>query len=183
MSKEKKKKKKPFYKRVWFWVIVVIFIIAIWPTENEETDDLSVDNNTSVAATSAPSAAASEETLASEAEDPLADVDITFSKSFNYDVTGKWRKALVLTSSPIQDYAVAYYNAYFQSDDEIHVVYNFSLNTVNCLKVFGDELFISITDYVDGEEHDANVACSGTFLGEYHINIDTGEITFNSFDD
>ena len=40
----------------------------------------------------------------------------------------------------------------------------------------GNLLDVSIMDYVDKEEHDAALACSGTLLKEYHVNIDTGEI-------
>ncbi len=207
MAKEKRNTGKPFYKKIWFWIIVIIFFAAVASGRNKETDNSSEDN-TSVISSSEPSVAPTdesetipeetlasdsgnpdeseavpEETSASDSGDSLADVDITFYDEFRNDVTGKWRKALALTNSQIQDYAVDYYNTYFQSDDEVHIIYNFSLNTVNCLKVFGNELFISITDYVDDEEHDAKIACSGTFLGEYHINIDTGEITYNSFDE
>lgn len=191
MAKEKRKETqgKPFYKKVWFWIIVVIIVAAAAFGSSNETDDPSEDD-TSVIASSGPSGATGEESetvtddaLTSESGNLLADVDITFYDEFRNDVTGKWRKALVLTNSQIQDYAVDYYNTYFQADDEIHIIYDFSLNTVNCLKVFGNELYISITDYVDDEEQDAKIACSGTFLGEYHINIDTGEITYNSFEE
>lgn len=109
--------------------------------------------------------------------------DIMFSSAFRNDTTGRWRKSLVSTNKEIQEYALDYYKQYFKSDDEVHVIYNFSLNTVNCLTVNGDTLFISITDYVDGEEHDAKSACGGTHLGDFQISIDSGEIIYNSFDE
>lgn len=101
---------------------------------------------------------------------------MTFSDEFRNDVTGNWRKALVATDEPIEDYALDYYREYFKSDDEVHVIYNFSLNTANNLIVKNGVLSVSVFDYVEKEEHDARLACSGTHLAEYHINIATGQV-------
>lgn len=105
------------------------------------------------------------------------DVDINFSGSVRNDTTGNWRLARVATMKEIQEYALEYYNAYFKSDDEIHAIVNFSLNTTNRLaKVTSDILDIAVYDYVDKEEHDAKALFSGTFLANYEINVSTGEI-------
>ena len=40
----------------------------------------------------------------------------------------------------------------------------------------GNLLNVTTMEYVDKEEHDAKLACSGTLLSEYHVNIDNGEI-------
>lgn len=111
--------------------------------------------------------------------DSLAiDFDIPRDPSdFPKDTTGKWRQLLIAESGiEFQYYALNYYERYFKSNDEVHVIYNFSTNTVTCITCMGNLLSVRIMDYVDKEEHDASIACSGTFLGEYHVNIDTGAI-------
>lgn len=112
---------------------------------------------------------------ASVSESNSLGFDVTFYDYFRNDSTGKWRHALISENNDIQDYALDYYKAYFKSDDEIHVIYNFSRKTANCLTVSGSILNISVTDYVKGEEHDAKIACSGASLGKYNIDINTGE--------
>lgn len=182
------KPKKPIYKKWWFWaVIVVILIAAFGSSGGKDAEQPSApDAATSISESTTPPEASTEEPAPTDTPDSDAsalDVDVTFSSSFRNDTTGKWRQALVATSKEIQEYALDYYREYFESDDEVHVIYNFSLNTVNCLTVYGDTLFISITDYVDGEEHDAKAACGGTPLGDFQIDIETGDITYSSFDE
>ena len=105
------------------------------------------------------------------------DVDIHFSNNVRNDVTGNWRLTRVSTAKEIQEYALEYYNAYFRSDDEIHAIINFTLNTTNRLaKVTSDILDVAIYDYVIREEHDAKALFSGTLLANYQINTSTGEI-------
>lgn len=166
------KVKKPFYKKWWFWVIAVLVVGAMG--SNPATDES--PDGTEPIVTTAPAAAES------TAPDAL-DLDVVFSSTFRNDVTGNWRKALVSTGAEIQDYAVAYYREYFNDSEEVHVVYNFGLNTVNSMTIHGNILSINITDYVDGEEHDAKLACGGTFLGSYQIDVETGEVVYSSFDE
>lgn len=165
MGEAAPKVKKPFYKKWWFWVIVVLVLFISFGGSDP-----------------ADGAVESTETTAATAPDAL-DLDVVFSKEFRNDVTGNWRKALVATDSEIQEYALDYYREYFGSSSEVHVIYNFSLNTVNCLTVIGNVLSINITDYIDGEEHDAKIACSGTYLGCFQIDTETGEVVYSSFDE
>lgn len=163
------KSKKPFYKKWWFWVAVVVVLAALFG--NSEAADSPTTTSSTVA----------HSTTESTAADAL-DLDVVFSKTFRNDVTGNWRKALVSTSSPIEDYALAYYREYFTDDAEVHVIYNFGLNTVNCLTVTGNVLCVNITEYVDGEEHDAKKACGGLHYGAFQIDTNTGEVLYSSFD-
>lgn len=102
--------------------------------------------------------------------------DVDFSSSYRNDVTGRWRLARIAENKPIEEYVLDYYHNYFESDDEVHIIINFTLNTTNRILVFGNLLDVATMEYVDKEEHDAKIACSGMLLSEYLINIDTGEI-------
>ena len=37
-------------------------------------------------------------------------------------------------------------------------------------------MYVTTTEYVDNEEHNAKLACTGMLLSEYCINIATGEM-------
>ncbi len=104
------------------------------------------------------------------------DFDVSFSDTYRNDVTGNWRLSRIAEDINIEEYAVDYYNNYFASDSEVHIIINFTLNTTTSITVMGNLLDVTTTEYVDKEEHDAKLACSGTLLSEYHVNIDTGEI-------
>lgn len=104
------------------------------------------------------------------------DFDISFSDTYRNDMTGNWRLARIAEDINIEEYAVDYYNNYFKSDSEVHIIINFTLNTTTCITSMGNILDVTTMEYVDKEEHDAKLACSGTLLSEYHVNIDTGEI-------
>ena len=80
------------------------------------------------------------------------------------------------SSKDITEYATDYYNTLFSSDDEIHAIVNFSLNTTTSISVLPDgTLDVSIHEYIDGEEHDAKALFGGMLLKEYFINPQTGE--------
>lgn len=110
--------------------------------------------------------------------DSLAiDFDLNGPLEFPDDATGKWRKVTFSEGEvEFQYYALCYYDTYFESDDEVHVLYNFSNKTVNCINCFGSFLDLRVLDYVDKEEHSAKAACGGTLLAEYHIDIATGVV-------
>lgn len=110
-----------------------------------------------------------------EADKPLG-FNLSYTDSYRNDVTGKWRLSKIAEDIDIEKYALDYYKNYFNSDDEIHIIVNFTRNTTARINVMGNLLDVSIMDYVDGEEHDAKIACSGTLLSEYHVNIDNGNI-------
>lgn len=135
------------------------------------TEPNEVEANVSLPETPSDSAEESEETD----EDPLG-FYVMFSDTYRNDVTGNWRLALIAENINIEEYALDYYKNYFKSDDEIHIVINFTLNTTTSIHVLGNLLDVTTMEYVDKEEHDAKIACSGTLLSEYHIDMKTGEI-------
>lgn len=106
----------------------------------------------------------------------IADSTFFFSDSVRDDVTEKWRLSKVNTGVSAEDYAKEYYETLFSSDDEIHAIVNFALNTTACLSVFSDKVNVCIYEYVDGEEHSAKDLFGGNKLGEYDVNIKTGKI-------
>ena len=110
-----------------------------------------------------------------EDDEPLG-FNVSLRNTYRNDATGNWRLARIAENIDIEEYAVEYYNNYFKSDNEVHIVINFTLNTTTRITVMGNLLDVSIMEYVDKEEHDAKLACSGMLLSEYHVNIDSGEI-------
>ena len=71
--------------------------------------------------------------------------------------------------------AVAYSNAYFESDQEVHIIVNLYLKTTTVINKYGNTLFVTCHEYRDKEEHDAKKLAGGMVLGEFMINLDTGE--------
>ena len=186
LKKEEAKGKKPITKRWWFWVIVVyaavmvMGFIGIALGLDEKAQEPAP--TATVSSTIPTTAATTEATEADPATTSAIPFDVSFYSEFNNDTTGRWRKSLVATSEAIDKYAVDYYKEYFKADDEVHVIYNFTLNTVNCLTVQAGTLFVSVTEYVKGEEHDAAKACGGQYYGQYQFDLSTGEMTYSSFD-
>lgn len=99
----------------------------------------------------------------------------TFSDSVINDVTDKWRLSRIASSKDVTEYAVDYYNTLFSTDDEIHAIVNFTLNTTTRISVLYDGMLdVAIYEYVDKEEHDANALFGGMLLKEYFIDVNTG---------
>lgn len=104
-------------------------------------------------------------------------VDILFRNSVRNDTTDKWKLARVSTSKDIIEYAKEYYDTYFSSDDEIHAIINFHLETTNKLSMLSSDIMdIQVMEHVDKEELDANTLFSGMPLSEYHLTLSTGEV-------
>lgn len=104
-------------------------------------------------------------------------IDFSFSDSVRHDTTGNWRISLISSSTTPDNYALDYYNTLFASDDEIHAVVNFSLNTTTRISVLYDGVLdVTVLEYIDGEEHDAKELFGGSLLTEYWIHTDTGEV-------
>ena len=93
------------------------------------------------------------------------------------DTTGNWKLSKITTTDDILEYAKSYYDNNFTSDDEIHAIVNFTLNTTTCVSTLFDNIIsVTIHEYVDKEELDANKLFSGMVLGDYWIYLDNGDI-------
>ncbi len=103
-------------------------------------------------------------------------ISVTYYDNVQNDVTGNWRLGVIYDNSDLNSYVVDYYNYFCQDDSEVHGIVNLELNTTTLIsRVMSDTLDISITEYLDGEEHDAKLLYSGNVLEHYWINMDTLE--------
>lgn len=154
-------------------IIGILSAVLFFSTVNSQKQEtgLSDQNNTKIGIVSETELL----TEIEEEDDPLG-FNVLYNDSYCNDVTGKWRLSKIAEDIDIEKYALNYYKNYFNSNDEIHIIVNFTRNTTTRINVMGNLLDVSIMDYVDGEEHDAKIACSGTLLSEYHVNIDNGNI-------
>lgn len=146
-------------------------------TNTQESDDSS-DETTEGLSDEDETSTGEESNAFSPIGDSLAiDFDLNDPTEFPKDTTGRWYEVLFAESDvEFQYYALNYYREYFHSNDEVHVVYNFSTKKVNCITYLADSLSVRVLDYVKGEEHDASTACGGTLLAEYFVSINDGTI-------
>lgn len=94
------------------------------------------------------------------------------------DKTGKWRIATVTSSTPQDEYAYEYYLRYMKDNSEgfnsLFIV-NRTLNTTTQILDLGT-IYVSVHEYVEGEERDADLLNTGLELDEYSIDPETGEV-------
>ncbi len=103
-------------------------------------------------------------------------ISVDFHSSVKNDVTGKWRLAIVDTTSPVSSYIVSYYQNYFKSDDEIHAIINRHDNTTIRVAVYGDMIDVTTLQYIQGEENDANLLFCGDMISDEFYDKTTGEV-------
>lgn len=107
----------------------------------------------------------------------IHDVDATFrADKVRNDSTGNWRISVIANNIDMLKYALSYYKWKFLDDDEIHAIVNFNYNTTTKISVMGNMLDVTVHEYVDGEEHDANLLFGGMLLNEYFVYLDNGDI-------
>ena len=188
MKDDKKGSKKPFYKKAWFWVVICLFLIGLGGMSNKSPKSGQTSGKGTVQTDSSSSLDNSDNSENSDSSESDAGTGIETGKYtlpsglevdfFDYvrnDVTGNWRRAIVMTSLAPEEYAVEYYNQMFSSDDELHSVWNVTLNTTTSLRASGGILFVETYEYVKSEEHDAKAMFTGQALTSKMLNIETGE--------
>lgn len=97
----------------------------------------------------------------------ISDLDVSDVRN---DDTDKLKKVVTSKDVNMPDNAVAYYDEYM-SEGEIHYIINFSNNTTTAINNMSGQLFVTITEYVDKEEHDANIIGSGMVLSDYIVSL------------
>lgn len=123
------------------------------------------------------SSVSDKEALQEEFEKNVGNGLVTFEKDVRNDATGRWRLLKYASNENIVDHAKEYYDAFFESDDEIHFVINFTLGTTTVINSSdGESLTLTVHEYYDGEEHDAKVLPGGETLKEYIYYFDNGEL-------
>ena len=107
----------------------------------------------------------------------IDDIEFNYSPEVRNDVTENWRISTIAdTDADVFDYCVDYYKEMFSSDEEIHGIVNFSTNTTSKISVLYDGVLdVCVYEYLDGEEHDAQLLFGGDLLKEDFISIETGE--------
>lgn len=120
------------------------------------------------------SSAPESESISAESS-PLDGINFRADKVRN-DATGNWRISCIAENIDMSEVALDYYKQYFTDDSEIHFIVNFNNNTTTKIMNVGDDLDVTVQEYVSKEEHDANLLGSGSVLAEYFVNKETGEI-------
>ncbi len=106
----------------------------------------------------------------------LWSIDFDYCGVVRNDTTKNWRLSKVYTDFDAVDYALYYYNRYFQSDNEIHAIINYSNNTTVRIRSTLGMLDVSVLSHIDGEENDAKILFSGDVIQDYMISIESGEL-------
>lgn len=119
----------------------------------------------------------SEDVIGKSAKDiDEVDDDILLDKTVINDSNDNLRLARITYRGSLEEYIMSYYEKYFSSDDEIHYIVNFTTKTTTCIANMGSFLSVTITEYVDKEEHDASTLGSGMVYGQYYIYFGTNDI-------
>lgn len=122
-------------------------------------------------------AAIERENIIGTSSKKYSDIDTSKPSDVRNDTTGNWKLSRVATSENILEYVVDYYKTNFGNDKEIHAIVNFTLNTTTQISKLSDNILsVTIHEYLDKEEHDANKLFGGNVLGDYWIYLDNGDI-------
>lgn len=146
----------------------------------EQTADVPEDNVGSIEdVQSEESGPATEEKEPEQEEYPkeVDDISVTFYETVRNDSTGNWRLAVIYDGSDLNSYVGDFYKTYVKEDAEILGIVNLGLKTSTRVSHIMDNwLDVTVMEYQDGEEHDANLLFSGEELSHYWIDMETGEI-------
>ena len=94
------------------------------------------------------------------------------------DSTGKWRVAVLSSPDPQDQYAYEYYQRYMKGEDFDNLfIINFTLGTTTQINASADPIVVTVHEYVDGEEHDADLLNSGMDLEQtQYLSKESGEV-------
>lgn len=102
---------------------------------------------------------------------------LTKAMPVNNDKTDNWRYAVFGKKNvDFSEYALSYYEKRFESDKEIHAVINNTDNTTTRISYTSNMLFVTVLEYVKGEESNAALMFSGKIIRDYIIYTDNGDI-------
>lgn len=93
------------------------------------------------------------------------------------DKTGNWRSSgFASRDVDFLEYALSYYENRFESDNEVHAVINFIDKTTTRISYTDGKLFVTVLEYIKGEESDAYLMFSGKVIKDYIVYTDNGDI-------
>lgn len=105
------------------------------------------------------------------------DLETSKPNTVRNDKTGNWRLSRIATNENIVEYTKSYYKKNFGSDKEIHAIINFTLKTTTKVsKLDSNTLSVTVHEYKNKEEHDANKLFGGVVLADYFVYLDNGDI-------
>lgn len=148
--------------------------------EDESTEEVTEEESTEEV-TEEPTEEDTEEPTEEETEEPaeetdtpevIADLQLTDVRNDN---TGEWKKAVTQHDVNMPENAVAYYDMYMEPGDN-HYIVSFATNTTINLNASGNSLYVTITEYQSGEEHDASELGSGMLYKDYTVDLSDGSI-------
>lgn len=120
-------------------------------------------------------AVAHRETSIGVSDKNIEDLNGTFYDSVRNDVTGGWKCLVIASDINITEYALSAYNQYYNGASLL-VIENLTSKECAVITDLGDTLDVSIHEYIDGEEHDANLMASGALISQYWVYTDNGDI-------
>lgn len=105
-------------------------------------------------------------------------IGIEYQDEVENDVTGNWYWSKTSTSKKaVEKYAVKYYKAYFDSDDELHAIINYKNQTTTSIQVLEKGVLdINTYKHVAYEEDDADDLFTGKLLSENLVYIKSGKV-------
>lgn len=161
--------------------VVLIFLLLSWSsidTKKIATNPTSTvtQSNSLPISESKPATIIKREKSIGVSNKDINSLDISFIKSVRNDKTNNWRLAKFSKSEDFIYYAKSYANKFFKNDKEIHAVINFSYKTTTAIRKYGNELDITVHEYMDKEEHDASKLFGGMVLQHYSVYLDNGDI-------
>lgn len=109
----------------------------------------------------------------------IFELDSNFARSnVRNDSTGNMRISTILENVQMVEYALNYYETSMRDNKRIDGIVNFANFTTTYISALGmdDRIYVTVHEYVDGEEHDANLLFSGMVLEDYIVYTDNGDI-------
>jgi hypothetical protein len=155
--------------------IIVICIIGIMAKKPTGDDKHATDKKEKVESLTI-SDSSEKETETTEKSVAIDGVDVIFSDNVKNDATSNTRLAKVTGEKSVEKYVLDYYKMYFKSDQEVHAIVNYTLNTTACVTSVGDKINVRIYEHIDGEEQDAKKLFTGKKYAEYNVDKETGTI-------
>jgi len=155
--------------------IIVICIIGIMAKKPAGDDKPATDKKETVESLTL-SSNSEKETETTGKSATIDGVDVIFSDNVKNDATGNARLAKVTGEKSVEEYVLDYYKMYFKSDQEVHAIVNYTLNTTACVTSAGDKINVRIYEHIDGEEQDAKKLFTGEKYAEYNVDKETGAI-------